>query len=105
MVILSLCKKSPNDKITIAFNFATSGSLHLTEKIVEHGIQIRLFSGNDQDPKSILYEPPTIDPNHPHKILQKIQGGVPGSTYQFTVRVRTDQNHIYEMRRLLVVDN
>lgn len=104
MVILSLCKKAPNEQIVVQFNFATLGPLNRSESIIEHGVLIQPYKGDDPHPDNMLCGSSQIDPTHHHKILQKIQGGVPGSTYEVIVRIRTNLNHVYEMRRLLPVD-
>ncbi len=104
MVILSLCKKAPDEQIVVQFNFATLGPLNRSESIIEHGVLIQLYNGEDPNPECMLCGPSQIDPTHHHKIIQKIQGGVPGSTYKFIVRIRTNLNHIYEMCRLLPVN-
>lgn len=102
--ILAFSPKTPTEKVTLAFNFATIGVMGGTEAISSQGVDVSTFKGTDPTPASLLNGAPYIDPDHPQRIFQKIKDGVDGNVYHITAWVQTNLGNRYEIHRLMKVE-
>jgi hypothetical protein len=105
MNILAFSPKTTTEKITVAFNFATIGVMSPAESLSNQSLSIVTVKGIDPSPVSMLTAPIYPDPAHQHRVLQKIQGGINGCVYRLTAQVETNFGNIYEMTRLLKVED
>ena len=105
MLILSFSPKSTTEKPVLTFNFSTIGVMGGAELIISQTTTVEVQKGIDPTPASILNGPATLDPAHPHRILQRVQDGVDGVIYLLKVQVLTNFGNVYEIYRLLRIAN
>lgn len=104
-MILSFSPKSTTEKITLTFNFSTIGVMGGAELIISQTTIVEVQKGIDPTPANILNGPASLDPTHPHRILQRVQDGIEDVIYLLIMRVTTNFGNTYEMYRLLRIDN
>jgi hypothetical protein len=105
MNILSFSPKTVAEKITLAFNFATIGVMSPAETISTQEVTVSVQKGTDPNPSAILNGPCLLDPNNRLRALQKIQNGIDGVVYHFVAQVTTSSGNVYEIHRVLRVEN
>jgi len=103
MAVLLFPSKVPGSTITLTFPFA--GQMIFGELAIGLSVNVDVFTGTDASPTALLLGTPAFDASNT-KVLQQIQGGLPGVTYTVIGAMTTDAGNIYTVTgRLAVVES